>query len=96
MGSTGRLVGSPWIWKDGEFVRWEDAQVHVLSLAVQFAASVFEGVRCYETAEGAGGLPAGRAPEAADVVEPDVPDAAGPHDRGAGRRGVRDDPPGTT
>ena len=52
MGSAGRLVGSPWIWKDGEFVRWEDAQVHVLSLAVQFAASVFEGVRCYETAKG--------------------------------------------
>ena len=52
MGSAGRLVGSPWIWKDGEFIRWEDAQVHVLSLAVQFAASVFEGVRCYETARG--------------------------------------------
>ena len=52
MGSAGRLVGSPWIWKDGEFVRWDDAQVHVLSLAVQFAASVFEGVRCYETAKG--------------------------------------------
>jgi len=52
VGSAGRLVGSPWIWKDGEFIRWEDAQVHVLSLAVQFAASVFEGVRCYETARG--------------------------------------------
>ncbi|MDE2980375.1 MAG: branched-chain amino acid transaminase [Gemmatimonadota bacterium] len=52
MGSAGRLVGSPWIWKDGEFIRWDDAQVHVLSLAVQFAASVFEGVRCYETARG--------------------------------------------
>ena len=52
MGSAGRLVGSPWIWKDGEFIRWEDAQVHVLSLAVQFAASVFEGVRCYETPKG--------------------------------------------
>lgn len=52
MGSAGRLVGSPWIWKDGEFIRWDDAQVHVLSLAVQFAASVFEGVRCYETPKG--------------------------------------------
>ena len=52
MGKAGRLEGSPWIWKDGEFVRWEDATVHVLSLAVQFAASVFEGVRCYDTARG--------------------------------------------
>ena len=49
---AGPLQGSPWIWKDGEFVRWEDANVHVLSLAVQFAASVFEGVRCYETPNG--------------------------------------------
>lgn len=49
---AGKLEGSPWIWKDGEFIRWDDAQVHVLSLAVQFAASVFEGVRCYDTQNG--------------------------------------------
>lgn len=52
MGSTGKLQGSPWIWKDGDYVRWEDATVHVMSLAVQFAASVFEGIRCYETPDG--------------------------------------------
>ena len=52
MGTVGKLEGSPWMWKDGEFVRWEDAQIHVLSLAVQFAASVFEGIRCYETPRG--------------------------------------------
>ena len=23
---AGKLEGSPWIWKDGEFIRWEDAQ----------------------------------------------------------------------
>ncbi|MYG81725.1 MAG: branched-chain amino acid transaminase [Gemmatimonadetes bacterium] len=49
---AGKLEGSPWIWKDGEFVRWEDATVHVMSLAVQFAASVFEGIRCYDTPNG--------------------------------------------
>ena len=52
MGSTGKLEGSPWIWKDGDYIRWEDATVHVMSLAVQFAASVFEGIRCYETPSG--------------------------------------------
>ncbi len=52
MGSTGKLTGSPWIWKDGDHIRWEDATVHVMSLAVQFAASVFEGIRCYETPSG--------------------------------------------
>lgn len=49
---AGKLEGSSWIWKDGEFIRWEDATVHVMSLAVQFAASVFEGIRCYETPNG--------------------------------------------
>lgn len=37
-----------WIWKNGEFVRWGDAQVHLLSTAVQFGSSVFEGIRCYQ------------------------------------------------
>jgi len=40
------------IWRDGEFVPWHDARVHVLSLAVQFGSSVFEGIRCYPTARG--------------------------------------------
>ena len=39
-----------WIWFDGELVRWHEAKLHVLSLAVQFGSSVFEGVRCYRTA----------------------------------------------
>lgn len=36
-----------WIWKDGEFIPWEDAKVHIMTLAVQFGSSVFEGIRCY-------------------------------------------------
>ena len=46
------LNKAEWIWKDGEFIRWEDAQIHLLSLAVQFGASVFEGIRCYPTPDG--------------------------------------------
>jgi branched-chain amino acid aminotransferase len=49
--STG-LTGADWIWKDGEFIPWGDARTHILSLAVQFGSSVFEGIRCYETARG--------------------------------------------
>ena len=41
-----------YIWKDGEIVPWHDAKVHVLSLAVQFGSSVFEGIRCYATPKG--------------------------------------------
>lgn len=51
MGTSG-LTAVDWIWKDGEFVRWEDAQLHLLSVAVQFGASMFEGIRCYDTARG--------------------------------------------
>jgi branched-chain amino acid aminotransferase len=46
------LNKAEWIWKDGEFIRWEDAQIHLLSLAVQFGSSVFEGIRCYPTPDG--------------------------------------------
>ena len=48
------ITEAEWIWMDGEFVRWHEAKLHVLSLAVQFGSSVFEGVRCYRTA-GSGG-----------------------------------------
>ncbi len=34
---------------NGEFVPWEEAQVHVLTHALHYGTSVFEGVRCYET-----------------------------------------------
>lgn len=41
-----------WIWKDGNLIPWNDARVHILSLAVQFGSSVFEGIRCYATPDG--------------------------------------------
>jgi branched-chain amino acid aminotransferase len=41
-----------WIWRDGTVIPWRDANVHLLSLAVQFGSSVFEGVRCYSTPRG--------------------------------------------
>ncbi len=47
-----RLAEAQVIWQDGEFVPWHDARVHVLSLAVQFGSSVFEGIRCYRTPDG--------------------------------------------
>ncbi len=35
------------IWMDGTLVPWRDARVHVLSHALHYASSVFEGERCY-------------------------------------------------
>jgi len=35
------------IWLDGAFVPWRDAKVHVLTHALHYASSVFEGERAY-------------------------------------------------
>ncbi len=35
------------IWMDGALVPWRDANVHILSHALHYASSVFEGERCY-------------------------------------------------
>ena len=35
------------IWMDGQLVEWRDAKVHILSHALHYASSVFEGERCY-------------------------------------------------
>ncbi|THD73768.1 branched-chain amino acid aminotransferase [Thalassobius vesicularis] len=35
------------IWMDGQMVDWRDAKVHILTHALHYASSVFEGERCY-------------------------------------------------
>lgn len=41
-----------WIWQNGKMVPWEDAQVHVLTHALHYGSSVFEGIRVYPTPDG--------------------------------------------
>lgn len=36
-----------YIWMDGEFTPWREAKVHVLTHALHYASSVFEGERAY-------------------------------------------------
>src|SRR5437763_10873475 len=43
---------APRVWKNGEFIDWDDAQIHVMSHVVNYGSSVFEGIRCYETSKG--------------------------------------------
>ena len=38
--------------KSGEFIKWDDARIHVLSHVVHYGSSVFEGQRAYKTANG--------------------------------------------
>jgi branched-chain amino acid aminotransferase len=35
------------IWMDGKMVDWREANVHILTHAMHYASSVFEGERCY-------------------------------------------------
>jgi branched-chain amino acid aminotransferase len=39
-----------WIWLDGKMVPWREAEVHVLTHALHYASSVFEGQRAYNGA----------------------------------------------
>ncbi len=36
-----------WLWVDGEFVPWREAKTHILTHALHYGSSVFEGERMY-------------------------------------------------
>ena len=44
---------SSFVWYNGKLVPWEKATVHVMSHALHYGTSWFEGIRCYETRRGA-------------------------------------------
>ncbi len=46
------LKTGKYIWHDGQLVAWEDATVHVLTHALHYGSSVFEGIRVYKGADG--------------------------------------------
>jgi branched-chain amino acid aminotransferase len=50
------LKTSKYIWHEGKLVPWEQATVHVLSHALHYGSSVFEGIRVYATPTGAVGF----------------------------------------
>jgi branched-chain amino acid aminotransferase len=41
------------IWLDGQMVPWREAKVHVLTHTLHYGMGVFEGVRAYQTSQGA-------------------------------------------
>ncbi len=50
------LKTSKYIWHEGKLTPWEQATVHVLSHALHYGSSVFEGIRVYGTPKGAVGF----------------------------------------
>ncbi len=43
---------APKVWKNGNLINWDDARVHVMTHAIHYGSSVFEGIRCYTTERG--------------------------------------------
>jgi branched-chain amino acid aminotransferase len=43
---------APKVWRNGELIDWNDARVHVMTHAINYGSSVFEGIRAYETVNG--------------------------------------------
>ncbi len=46
------MANPNYIWLDGKFVKYEDANVHVLTHSLQYGSGVFEGIRCNNTRKG--------------------------------------------
>jgi branched-chain amino acid aminotransferase len=48
------IVQADYVWMDGNFVKWQDAKVHVMTRALHYGAGVFEGIRAYPSNGGLG------------------------------------------
>ena len=46
------MEATKFIWMDDKFVKWEEAQVHVLTHTLHYGSGVFEGIRVYQTERG--------------------------------------------
>jgi branched-chain amino acid aminotransferase len=40
------------IWLDGKFIPWDEAQVHIMTHSLHYGLGVFEGIRAYHCADG--------------------------------------------
>jgi branched-chain amino acid aminotransferase len=46
------MTATDFVWLDGRLVPWAEAQVHVLTHTLHYGLGVFEGIRCYQCADG--------------------------------------------
>jgi branched-chain amino acid aminotransferase len=43
---------SDFVWLDGKFVAWDQATIHILTHTLHYGLGAFEGIRCYQRADG--------------------------------------------
>ncbi len=46
------FTGTGKVWINGTMVDWADARIHLASHVIHYGSAVFEGARCYQTAQG--------------------------------------------
>ena len=46
------MKATDFVWLDGRLVPWAEANVHVLTHTLHYGLGVFEGIRCYQCADG--------------------------------------------
>lgn len=46
------VATTKFVWMDGKLVRWKDAKVHIMTHALHYGSSVFEGLHSYKTGHG--------------------------------------------
>lgn len=51
-----KMEKTEYIWFDGDFVRWDETKVHVLTHTLHYGLGVFEGIRVYECDKGLSGI----------------------------------------
>jgi branched-chain amino acid aminotransferase len=47
------LEPTKYIWHNGKLIAWDQAKIHVMSHVIHYGSSIFEGIRCYKTEQGA-------------------------------------------
>ena len=87
------------IWFDGKLVPWDQAQVHVLTHALHYGDSVFEGIRAYDCGDKGSSVfrlkeHAKRLVNSAKILCINIPYTEGhssqyAHEQGQGRRQLR-------
>ncbi|PKL78651.1 MAG: branched chain amino acid aminotransferase [Candidatus Melainabacteria bacterium HGW-Melainabacteria-1] len=40
------------IWSNGKLIPWQDAKIHVMAHGLHYGSGIFEGIRCYNGADG--------------------------------------------
>src|SRR5271165_318574 len=46
------MAEKQFVWLDGKFVGFKDANVHILTHSLQYGSGMFEGIRAYSTEHG--------------------------------------------